>query len=148
MSVCRIACLPPLALLFCGCGTMANLGGKADSILGPVHDPEYKVYGGIQNDFESVRDFFNAESPKKQPETFLWPLGLIINELEGFFLVTGPAVVDFPFSLVGDTLTLPITIQKTLEKQRKQTSGDATASPDGKEVNPGPSQSTITTKER
>jgi uncharacterized protein YceK len=130
----RITCLATLALLFCGCGTIANLAGVKQGILSPREDPKYEVYGGIQNDLESARSLFTKDSSKEneKPETVLEQIGHSINDAECFLISSGFLAVELPLSFVGDTLTLPITIQKTLDKQRKQSSGDSTSPDSGK----------------
>jgi uncharacterized protein YceK len=88
-------------LLLCGCGTTANLfcfsaeeGGK-------------QLYGGFREDCKAVRDFTRPD-PSYCNST--------ADRLSRALLFT----VDMPASLVGDTLTLPITIANALGWQPKE----------------------------
>jgi uncharacterized protein YceK len=72
-----------------GCGTLVNLGEKdAQPYGGVVLDPKIIGQGVPMGPFAF---FPNFDVPG------LWPLALI----------------DIPMSLIGDTVTLPITIQQT-----------------------------------
>jgi uncharacterized protein YceK len=90
-----------LIVSFClgGCGTMGNVWCCCKS-------GEEKVYGGVANDLEALgngaRHICHPESPA---DAAFYALVLPL-----FF------AVDLPLSLVGDTLTLPITIPATLAK--------------------------------
>ncbi len=104
--------------------------------------PRCEVYGGIRTDLAFTQGLFTEMLPKigENPNTsystgMLGPdlehFGCFINDLTGFFFFTGALAIDFPLTFVGDTLTLPITIQKTLEKKRKQSSTEEVSSSQG-----------------
>jgi uncharacterized protein YceK len=75
-----------------GCGTLFNLGQDAQPYGGVVLETQIIASGVPQGLYPFIPDF---DVPQ------LWPL----------------AVVDMPFSLVGDTLTLPITLAIAMQKQ-------------------------------
>lgn len=77
----------------CGCGTLANTCGRVKE------DGAAKVYGGMKMDLESGKAAWTQA---------IHPAGLL-SFVEG----AGIAVLctlDLPFSVAGDTLTLPMTV--------------------------------------
>lgn len=98
--------LVPLILGMCGCGTCFNFFSQ-----GPDHE---RIYGGVQIDasFAVMHvDIDNGHIPPfPLPQTVL-------------------GIIDMPFSFIGDTLTLPITIPSTIRRcqkeQERQTQVDA-----------------------
>ena len=75
-----------LILSMAGCGTIYNMGA------GPCHIHEYPyIYGGVYIDFGTI-------APQ------LIPLGILL------------ALIDLPFSIVGDTITLPWSIAATIKQ--------------------------------
>jgi uncharacterized protein YceK len=90
-----------VTLLLSGCGTAMNTlyfmpieGGKS-------------VYGGIKVDWSVMRDCA-ADAGRSEN------IGDRIDHGSKALLLA----LDMPFSAVGDTLTLPITIEAALKKQR------------------------------
>jgi uncharacterized protein YceK len=79
----------------------------------PAETPKYEVYGGIKSDLEDVRKEFDS----------------CTNVIDFPFVYLGIWAVEFPLTFVLDTLTLPITIEKTLEKRGKPTTAETTISP-------------------
>ena len=133
MPVCRIACLAPIALLFCGCGTLVNLEGMPTLMSGATQDPARVAYGGMLIDLYAAPHLFSWDSStdNEKSEPFLSQVGRSINQFDEHLIFAALLAIDFPLSLVGDTLTLPITIPKTWERLRSQSSGETTTSPDG-----------------
>jgi uncharacterized protein YceK len=79
-----------------GCGTSLNLDGDS------------RVYGGITQDFQVVRErLAQASNPS-------WP-GTPGSSPAWNLTVSALALADVPLSLVGDTFTLPFTIPTALE---------------------------------
>lgn len=74
-----------LSVCTCGCGTYRNLKSTSRANM--------TAYGGVRADIEALN------SPPSE-------LTMIVKPF---------AVIDLPLSLVGDTLTLPLTIHKTAE---------------------------------
>lgn len=100
----RIACLavPLLACLSSGCGTLINMQEHPpDATMQgawPGDDvPTQRIYGGVRYDLAAAGD--RASQDPFCP-----------------WLVQ--ALLDVPFSLVGDTVTLPLTIWATCERAR------------------------------
>ena len=78
-------------VLFCGgCGTVRNLNPQPDSGEGDNPTPT-RIYGGVRQDWTEL---------KAQRFNDVYCMNLIFLPLY---------LADFPFSLVGDTLTLPYT---------------------------------------
>jgi uncharacterized protein YceK len=77
-----------------GCGTLLNLGEKDSS-----------PYGGVQMDSKII-----AQGVPLGPAAWTGDV-----DISSFWPL---AMIDLPFSLVGDTLTLPITIASAIQKQR------------------------------
>src|SRR5260370_727692 len=78
-----------------GCGTMMNLD-TSSAAFGMI--PTQRVYGGIQSDVELAdRNFQMASEGGGEG---------VARGVVGAYLL----LVDLPLSLVGDTLTLPVTI--------------------------------------
>jgi uncharacterized protein YceK len=96
-----------------GCGTSLNLDGDS------------RVYGGIVQDFQVVRErLAQAASPS-------WP-GTPGSSPAWNLTVSALALADVPLSLVGDTFTLPFTIPTALEDKDPATSpaqGDSANKP-------------------
>jgi uncharacterized protein YceK len=141
LRTCRIACLATIAALCCGCGTLVNIGGGINQ---PPRDAACEVYGGVKSDLGIVRNAFIKDSSKddkdstastssEKSDTALTRLGSFIYDVEVHCLMIGftigYSIVDLPLSIVGDTLTLPITIKTTLERRSKQSSEELTNSP-------------------
>lgn len=83
-----------------GCGTAINVACRGDGNAEPL-----RVYGGIQRDVEAATVYFNephAEEPHVGAHRSL-------QYGRGAF-----CLADLPFSAIGDTLTLPVTIPCTL----------------------------------
>jgi uncharacterized protein YceK len=86
-----------LSIFGSGCGTSANMRTEPDIEFGFVNKiPAQSVYGGVRQDgaiiTEAVSLLFVKHGAVDLP------------------LLPALAVVDWPLSAVGDTLTLPITI--------------------------------------
>jgi uncharacterized protein YceK len=80
-----------------GCGTVGNFTGKE----------ECQVFGGVRLDSTLMAEGFGHRFENGQPEKVEGPVLLE----EGF-----SGLVDLPLSLIGDTLTLPITIPLALTR--------------------------------
>jgi uncharacterized protein YceK len=91
------------ALAVSGCGTTINVwaGGNCIPYGGAATDAA-AVLGGLA----SVTGLMEAEGEIDRPTWLLLAAG---------------GIVDFPFSVLGDTATLPITLRSTLEQIRKPT---------------------------
>jgi uncharacterized protein YceK len=78
-----------MASLLAGCTTIANIDG------------EKKVYGGMQLNVIGPYMLAMAANPFHDPDDY---------KRTDYLLVGSALLIDLPFSLVGDTFTLPITI--------------------------------------
>jgi uncharacterized protein YceK len=78
-----------LACAACGCGTMANMDGR-DALVGLPSRPPVP-FGGVANDMAWMTRG-NLSPPEKFDRAF----------------TTSIALLDLPFSLVGDVITLPL----------------------------------------
>ncbi len=87
-----LLCLP-------SCGTIINIQEKG--LFFPVGQKVANPYGGV------IIDGMITATPFLTGEPFL-----------GFFTILG--IVDLPFSLVGDTVTLPYTIPRFLSHQEEE----------------------------
>jgi uncharacterized protein YceK len=86
-----VICLAVLASVNCGCMTYSNIAyfGKNSG-----SGDEKKAYGGVKKDvFLIEENSFNHGSYK---------------ELEGLIAIF--AILDLPFTIIGDTFTLPLTV--------------------------------------
>jgi len=81
----------------CGCGTFENLRGEDPYV------PTERVYGGVRYDFEKSMIMLADTSGGHGG----W-LGRSAQLLLGPYLL----LVDLPISAVGDTLTLPILLER------------------------------------
>ena len=86
----RLALLALLGISASGCGTALNVRS----------DGQQKVYGAVQHDLECIRHNLDTSKPRKLP-----------------VLSVAIGLLDLPFSLIGDTLTLPLTISATVRKR-------------------------------
>ncbi len=86
------------AYFLCGCGTMVNLSdkGKGD------------IYGGV------VRDF--TEAGRLLEHTPSSSSGPFLRACDAAVALTS-YTLDVPFSFIGDTLTLPLTLPAALSRQ-------------------------------
>jgi uncharacterized protein YceK len=108
VGICLAIALPPA---LGGCATSLNLDGDS------------RVYGGVALDARKCREFLAPAPPQRpdKPDT----------TAPGWRLLAGVyALADLPLSLIGDTLTLPITIPTALEERED----------DEPAVRPGPLQ--------
>jgi uncharacterized protein YceK len=89
-----LAALGLAVVCLSGCGTAANLSGGIQGWRNA------QIYGGVRRDVKSagqfVADNWTSESDFQQDVGTVVGVGLIS--------------LDVPFSFIGDTLTLPITI--------------------------------------
>jgi hypothetical protein len=109
MKQSRIALIATIAAISAsGCGTVCNFVG---GIAHPESEP--RVYGGVQRDLEILNQGWDQPSPKKDVQT---------QDPRVVFLLIPLAVAEGVLTVVGDTLTLPITIPL----QRNRTSQNAT----------------------
>jgi uncharacterized protein YceK len=94
------------ALALAGCGTVRNLSdlSRAD------------IYGGVVRDFTETGRLLE-HTPSSSSGPFLRACDVV---LAGSFYT-----LDVPFSLLADTLTLPITIPASLTKQDRPESPQA-----------------------
>ena len=84
-----------------GCGTVANL-----TLSGPPPAGPMKVYGGVRRDMDIMHDCTtNPDHPRDNAEAVCFAAAVTV------------AAVDLPFSVVADTLTLPITVPVALVTQ-------------------------------
>ncbi len=95
-----------LVLLVCGCSTISTQVSKSQALAGSVFmdEPIPKVYGGIRMDFKMTKDIFVGSDSEDSPDAGQGSLfGLIY------------VLLDFPFSLLGDTLLLPMSLSSNAE---------------------------------
>jgi uncharacterized protein YceK len=94
MGRASLAVLGLAVLCLSGCGTAANLSGGFQGWR------KAQIYGGVRTDVKSAEQFvadnWTSESDFQQDVGTVVGVGLIS--------------LDVPLSLIGDTLTLPITI--------------------------------------
>ena len=89
--------LPLVLLVACtGCGTVVNL-------VTPVQ--EGKVYGGVKTDVDLIQKLFDGSTASTGP---LASPSQGVGSLFAVACVVLP-FMDLPLSLLGDTLTLPLT---------------------------------------
>ncbi|HEY7312521.1 MAG TPA: YceK/YidQ family lipoprotein [Gemmataceae bacterium] len=86
------------AMYLIGCGTAANLSGGLQGWR------KSQIYGGVRRDVKSANQFI-ADN---------WTGAADIQQDVGTVVGVGLISLDVPFSLIGDTLTLPITIPAAL----------------------------------
>jgi uncharacterized protein YceK len=89
-------------VFLCGCGTSRNL----------VNDKP-KVYGGVRVEIQAVTEPLTeslglAAKPKSEGDDYLKDLNVIV----GIALL-----VDLPFTIIGDTVTLPWTVTAELKRR-------------------------------
>lgn len=91
-----------IALLQCGCGSLASLRG---SPFGFDDEPQYvrHGYGGVKNDWVQ---FTHSQD----------------QGVRGFWILGVPFLFDLPLSLAVDTVALPFTIPYSLLRQEDGTS--------------------------
>jgi len=81
-----------------GCGTAANLSGGAQGFR------QTQIYGGVLRDVQSEQHWVSSN----------WTGGTDWQQDIGTVVGIGLIGLDIPFSAIGDTLTLPITIPAVL----------------------------------
>lgn len=97
----RAAALLSVAGLLSGCGTVANLAvGARDGWKNA------RIYGGVRRDVQSAEDWLaHSWIPLEKME---------LQQDLGSAVGVGLVGLDVPFSAIGDTLTLPITIPASI----------------------------------
>jgi uncharacterized protein YceK len=94
-----------VACLACGCGTAINLAPtiaaeRTDQYMSVSIGPRRAIFGGVALDLAVAgRSLRNLPQHPRAAAVFL-----------------PAAVIDLPFSAIGDTLTLPMTIPATLDR--------------------------------
>ena len=93
-----------------GCGTLNNtIGAGTPPADGSVIEPPNKIYGGVATNVERIG------------------LSLYRGVLDGpiygpLHLIAGTvSLIDLPFSFIGDTLTLPVTVPATFASSQHST---------------------------
>lgn len=91
------------ATALCGCGTLVNITNKST---------ENKIYGGTRLDvvggpylFGKGVGLIRREEHEKFPPSMCIGLGMC-------------ALVDLPFTIIADTLTLPITVRAAIDRAK------------------------------
>lgn len=85
-----------VALVSCGCGTMANLDGRSRPLLDRINQEAPRPFGGVRKDFQWLKSI-------KVPANLIF-------------------LADVPFSLVGDVVTLPRTLKRRQERSQSRIS--------------------------
>src|SRR5260370_42107738 len=100
-----------MVALSSGCGTYVNT-----LFIGETGHEGYRIYGGIQNDFEAIDQSAariaagnNEKLIKHTPAT-----------VPGACLIATVFTLDLPFSLVADTITLPLCVLYTRELEAEK----------------------------
>jgi uncharacterized protein YceK len=106
----KLAAIFALASVLTGCGTLANLPNE--TLVGVVDFmPHEQIYGGVQRDAEVAQERLkNVVSPKGDN-----------GRVESLVAAGYLAMIDLPLSVIGDTLTLPITIPATMKEKETTT---------------------------
>jgi uncharacterized protein YceK len=103
------SCLLVSALFLSGCGTYTNT-----LVISETGHESYRVYGGLQNDFEVIR--------KSGKRIAAWDNQEIIDHapatVQGAFVLATVCTLDIPLSFIADTLTLPLCVLFTEQNQR------------------------------
>ncbi len=89
-----------------GCGTIRNVSTSPMSTTQQQFPAGKIVYGGVKNDL--VRIGRAVEDLKRLPES---NKGVIVNLGSATF-----HAIDVPISLIGDTVTLPVTIPAAIDR--------------------------------
>ncbi len=102
------------SLAMSGCGTVSNMRNEPNiefQFLNKV--PPKTIYGGARLDVSELRDgvlvVFTGFDPSDNGK-------LTTEERLSAPLVTIPFLIDLPLSLIGDTLTLPVTVFATFSQ--------------------------------
>jgi uncharacterized protein YceK len=96
-----LAALGLVVMGLSGCGTAANLSGGAQGFR------QTQIYGGVLRDVQSGQHWVSSN----------WTGGTDWQQDIGTVVGVGLIGLDVPFSAIGDTLTLPITIPAVLLRQ-------------------------------
>lgn len=83
-----------------GCGTMHNVWSCFDERV-----PQKLVYGGIREDRLKIREAAHQTISSSKPREVTSGMARVVTRS-----------VDLPFSAIGDTLTLPITIPEEIDR--------------------------------
>jgi len=128
----RIVTLATIAAICCGCGTVKNTTGWTGLLHSP-ETPQCEVYGGIRKDLEGGQELFLKRPNAAERDDTLSPQPNSVQDLadyvDGHLKCMAFWAVDLPLTFVGDTLTLPLTIQKTLEKRSNPSPPETKISP-------------------
>lgn len=84
------------ATLLTGCGTMANVNGTSYALIGPP-DSQPRPFGGVANDLRWFRE--QTGYVVDSEDVLAAPINAVMACYFG--------IIDLPFSLVGDIVTLP-----------------------------------------
>jgi hypothetical protein len=99
-----------------------NLSGYR-GLLQPLETPKCEVYGGVRKDVEFSGDLFaHRTANDRRPDAPLPPIDSVdafAAYVDGFLKCVIFLTLDLPFTFVADTVTLPYTVEKTLEKRNQ-----------------------------
>jgi uncharacterized protein YceK len=80
-----------------GCGTLANvLPGTKLPLM--AEEKETRVFGGVQGHYSVIRESIKDMETADDEAAGIAQVGILISSL------------DFPFCVIGDTITLPYTL--------------------------------------
>jgi uncharacterized protein YceK len=106
-----------LACALAGCGTMNNLVPPPGDTKKEAPRPDAaRVYGGVELDARVGASWLTAPFLNEPPAN-VGPVERFVDTTCKVGIGTYLLWVDLPLSAVGDTLTLPITVPVTLQRQ-------------------------------
>ncbi len=123
-TACVASIVLPAMFAIAGCGTLTNME-RADHTKPDAPKPG-RVYGGVERDVAWSQQCFDKSSAKDGKSNGF------VEDVKGTYYLA----VDLPFSFVGDTLTLPITLLVALgeEEDSLQMNGHRSGSQGGESI--------------
>jgi len=109
----QLACVA--IVLASGCGTLDNVSVRYPLPPPTVSEPPNRIYGGVTAD---AKEFWGLAK--------LGPVPILDPWAPVYAVQLFGSLIDIPFSAVGDTFTLPVTIPATI-KRGYDSSGQTTA---------------------
>ncbi len=120
-----------LACSASGCGTLLNTHDLV--IYGVDNYPDNQIYGGLRWDATKVSEYLTSEPAEANTDENAWQK----SERErrnSSSATTILCLIDMPFSIAADTLTLPLVIYRQVSAPREDERGRRNRSETDKKV--------------
>jgi uncharacterized protein YceK len=119
----QLACVGAVLASASACGTLDNVRVRYPLPPPAVSEPPNQIYGGVTAD---AKEFWGLAK--------LGPLSIVDPWFPVYVAQLFGSFIDIPFSAVGDTLTLPVTISATIKRDQSGSGRTTPQAPAGNDI--------------